>query len=85
MGAIRPWQIGLSARMEEGEVRSEPVLPNLRRGASYPHPDRVGLLIAEYFTYGGVNGWDQSPRGKWVTYQLERYEQRTGNTTTGHL
>jgi hypothetical protein len=41
----------------------------------------IGALYNEFWSCSGVEGWLESPRGRWVDYQLTWFEQRADRWT----
>jgi hypothetical protein len=39
-------------------------------------PADIENLYREWESYSCIDGWQSSPRGRWVDYQLDWYEQR---------
>lgn len=41
----------------------------------------IGALYNEFWSCSGIPGWIESPRGRWVDYQLTWYERRADRWT----
>lgn len=57
-----------------------------RAGRQIPQGERevsenIGALYNEFWSCSGVPGWLESPRGRWVDYQLTWHEQRADRWT----
>jgi hypothetical protein len=53
-----------------------PILPPSRALSS-----NIGALYNEYWACASEPGWIDSPRGKWVDFQLDWYENRADRWT----